>query len=847
MTSKTLGIELNSIIEAVLIKKEKFEIAINTLNNSTSEKIESLESIIEEIENTIYNLNNTIILLENKLYELQIDSGLFLDDTIFYRDILPSIKNNFREIFTNYLDLFSLYESQIESEIHQKLDELLLGIANNRDYNTNVFNYWLMKENVDINNEYKKEYFIDGTFGNKWHSGKFYDDYLNKDVDGSLEVFHLKQNKNEMYNDFSSGNPTPIYENIIYHPDYGMLHYRSIGNNSNRTGFLNPENGLPNINFEIISDDEFRGEITELAGINNIRFQTNFSENQLVNQNHKKIKYGVSLSHVASNNQSIIKTNESGQIQRKAFLHKICVHEPEEHLLPSLFFIGQNKDSETEFTKSFTKSDNNTESFLNPYRRITKETENSEVQISLLQNAFESDVESTLNENYQIPSQTDLFFGVASSLNLINYRNNKISNLIRNLSPNSNSYLNTDYYYDDILHEFGSEKIIVADCKNNSMEINSYDFFSNYIHKIYQDKQVQHICNYNKYQTNNNSILNTLGLLSNGAKYHVGKQLKENFFFCTLMLQNLDVSLYENLVLRNDSRLNNYSLIERFINLNSTLNNTSNLPTRDNTQTNYNYLDYCDLYINPLKFERYWWRNNESLYNSKDKIISYGQGFLFSPKNNQNYYSIINSSYNSLNMAYIDNTDINDIMNLIYEYQSKILEEEKKTSFASRIGELIYIPYSIENPNLIFNNKFAKAGSVLDKKEYSEAYSIFGDKYRDEINDDESFNIYNDFVLPSFRDKYLIGADSTNIMEIEEDAIPKLDFSIYFDTDSNLEDAKFTGPISKNKGEIPYIGINFGKYGYGGSSQKIEISTRSKSPITKGNDMRVDIYIRVKD
>lgn len=832
MTAKTLGSDLNSVIGAVLIKKTKFDILIKNLNKYTIEKTEALTELIKEIQETLINLNRTLYSLEIALEKTSYEIELFTDDTVYYKEVLPVLKEKFIDIFNTYLEIFALYEQQIEYEIGEKINVLLEKLVDNRRYSENIYNYELVSNHDILNSDKNSKYLLSHPYHSTWYFGKFYDEYLNKSIDGSLEIFHKRTRKNSKRIDFCSNEGNSIYENIFYHPDYGMLHYISTGKNSNASNYTDLDTQVPNINFDVLIDDEFKGEFTEIKNKVNTFYGNNKAESTKINKDNTESDFHMSFTHLSPSNESEAVLNSQNQLDRKTFIHKIAVHEAKDSLLPSLFFIGQNKDIDKTITTNFINSSNKNVAVLTPNRQQSILNDNNIGFNELETELIESDSNITRDFNMFLIALIEAYKPFSASIMILNYKNKVINKLASIFLDNRV----TNYIYDDFLNEFGSKKNIIGCSINTSKDITEYDLFENKIFRINQDYNNNHISNYNLVESN--ILIESNGLINSNQRFHLIKENKNDLFIAFTLLQNLNTELFTGL--RNDTRLNNYSAFERYFNQAAKILNKQNLPAKNNNKFILNYIDTYSLDNNALKYNRIWWHSFNVSYLKLFKASFFGLCLI--PYTKSDFYSIINSSKNELNIPKILDRDIDNIIFDIYKHINSDIYIHSSDNFISKIGELKYIPYDISNPIYLFDNKFAKSGSILQQKDYPDAFKIFGLKYIED-HPNKSCNPFKEFMLPNLADQYLIGAKDSDILEEDLDAIPNLKYKIDFDSDP---DKNYTGLLSNKPGD-KVIGTDEGLYGYGAVLSPIEIRHKSTSSKTKGNDARFDIYIRVKD
>ena len=216
--------------------------------------------------------------------------------------------------------------------------------------------------------------------------------------------------------------------------------------------------------------------------------------------------------------------------------------------------------------------------------------------------------------------------------------------------------------------------------------------------------------------------------------------------------------------------------------------------------------------------------------------------------NNQNGRKIYvhhGSTANYVNNKYLVKKDIEDIKFDFIKYISESNDEP--------LGTIKYLPYQKdEDIHPVFKSLYAKAGSVLSKKEYPEAYAIFKDDYAEDAI--ETFNPKTHFAIPNFRDRYLIGEYSNNsILPKITNSLPSFKFEIEFNDSSNSDNDTYkqdSGIISKKRIDKSIDNsFSLGEKGNGATIvESIEVETKGygKADINKGKDFRTDIWIKVR-
>lgn len=877
MSVKTLGSELNSIHDTILIKKSKFDSIVLSLQEYETNKTTELDNLLNEIKETSRNLNNVLYLLEEELEKLLNETDYYIDNTLYYEEVLPVIKDKFINIFNNYLTLFETYELQIEEIVGENIDNIINQIElSNKSYKFNIYN-------VNNTNNDSKNYLQAISHGNTWVSGKFSDEYLAKSITGSITTFHSKLKYDEKIIDYCDNQSNSIYEVVLYHPDYGMIYYKTTGSKESRP-IIDQKTKLPFYNIDVYSDG-FLGELSELKSQYEILYGINYIEESNSNSsNRRKIPFLSTFSNIATDTPDIKKFNSKGQLDTKFFIYKINVHEAPESVYPSLFFVGQNKDTDDSITKEFTKTDNSTTtSFINLHRSSLKQQTNNLYTTLEPHALLSNDTDENINENFKLNPQQDAagFIENNSSYFMINIRRNDISRLgsvMVNVSGSGTTIFN--YYYDDEYHKKAAKNTIIGTLKNTNIKRkNNNSFFNNlfdyWTSKVYQTIGMGHrfYPNYLKYKLNN--LNNKIYYRSNVSKiqsnqpFGVYQDLFSDNYVLGLSQVNLETNPEEfkntssnQTKLRNDSRLDYLPFLLRYLGSQFTLKKYSidNLPNQSDSYHDHNndlllgYEEYFDFYQDPNNLDIFWWMANDvRYYQQNPKILEY-MWYLDLPgslQTSNNFYSIINSTLNKNNVS--DQISEQDLI-WVKEQLNKYIDESfyQNTEYSSGdIGKLMIISYNIENPDIIFNGLYAKAGSVLKIDEYPEAFKIFQHKFDNDIDSDKSCNSLTEFALPNLSDKYILGADDNTILTKEDSILPKIDLKIKFDSESNSENSNFTGLISNTKpvgDNIPITGVITGSYGNGFNlSDKILIKHNSESLKNKGNDVRVDIYIKVRN
>lgn len=850
MNAKSFGVEINNILEQILVKKASFETLIKRLDEITKERTEELDSLIDEINTTSNNIANTLTKMETLFDSTVLATDSFIKDLDFYNRVLPTLKNKFISIFQNYLELFINYESQIREYIENKIDEIINTQNIQKGYKKNVFNYEVVKNDEHLSSYYNKKY-IHPTKGYHWYYGKFYDEYLKKDIDGSLSLFHWENTKIRRVHDFLGNSGNNIYEHIMYHPDYGMLYYRSIGRSENMTNYHFPTTQILNHNIEIVVDDDFKGEFSEVKNrITSWVRKDAWPETQTKNTEY--IPMGIELTHIST------KTNKDKQnMSESYFIHKINIQNDRISRLPHYFYIGQNKDIHVQanFTQTFTKNDNSTDTFLNPNRRTDKLYSGNNVMgykktwLKISNDAYYGDNDETINLNKSsspLPISVDQngFESAVESYYILNYRGKKLSLLSSSSNKVSNvqniSWWNTNDGLDlmdrGIVFLGYTKRNKTIDFKNrNGLFTRWYPFLTHHeknMQTVYTDSKL------NREEEYARVTPRPVGLMMSGSPIDIIQDMQTGMYMGSQLRQSPEFYRMNTINIRLNYRLirqiytYNYEVVNWNINTDNT--GPNNASGRHTWRITYNEAFY-PLVDDIGTLNKYWYYSN---YDSN--ITNYHANdcnFALIDPLGTDYNIVTGKVVNLIDSKRIFQRDIDDIV-------SELLEELTEIQ-AEPIGTLKYIPYDIKSPKTLFNGTYAKAGSVLNKNEYPEAYKIFGDKYVLEAS--EVITSSEEFAIPSFDDRYLIGGDSTNALEIDDDAIPKFDLEISFDSATAGDKTKYTGIITKEHiDDESVVGVHLGEIGKGGQLTNLEINHKSTASVTKGNDFRTDIYIRVK-
>lgn len=196
------------------------------------------------------------------------------------------------------------------------------------------------------------------------------------------------------------------------------------------------------------------------------------------------------------------------------------------------------------------------------------------------------------------------------------------------------------------------------------------------------------------------------------------------------------------------------------------------------------------------------------------------------------------SSRSLLNNTSLTKDDIDDVVESFY-YNL----EEKLAKYSSLlIGTIKFIPYSIENP--VFLGNYVKAGTILNKSDYPEAYSLFGDKYAEQYDTPME---EGKFALPNLYGRYLqFECDPEKTNKFYDDSIPDLGYTFEFsDREITEDNDKREGFLAENSDKDTSLLLAMGKSG-GVDRKKIKVRYNSSASITSGADFKLDYYIRVK-
>ena len=837
MLTKTLGLEITSIINQALLKRDEVLNLINKVLDEASDTCIQVDLIVKKIVDTIIETENSLNIIENELYNLEIKANEFSNMDSFYNDILPQTKEKYIQILESYFNLLFNFEEIIENKILVKINELKEQGNFERDINYNVYNYNSIKEE---SNEYSKDYLYPSVLDYTWYSGKFEDGYLDKEIVGSLSLFHIKEDKNERLIDFISGNSNTIYENILFHPDYGMIHYISTGVNQNNTSIMDPESMYSDYQHFIQVNDEFNGEISEIKNIPFVNHGT-FSEISGLSNESKLFKMFLNYSHIASNNQGSKKLLKDGSFEIKYFIHKIKALEPRDLEIPSYFFIGQNKDTDdANFTQYIDSKNASSESnrFLTPYRDRTKGTNWNIGSLKDVHNIL-LDTGETLNKDNKMISKTGLFTGFKSSQIIMNFRNNKFTLLQHRVVNNSNNQAISKYVYDTI--SYGANLTIPFTSRNSARLNHYYDLYENLTFRILPGV----VQNQDKTLVSGQGWINIHcvspiknGILHSCSRFDIVQNPFTSRFAGSFIQSNLMNASIPATSVRNDVHLFGATFLTKYEQ--GDLSRNAALTTYNKQLIfNYNIYEFFNIDNDNMRY-------NKVFYTSLIKDIWYRNtaytlnGYCNKTRGVNNLFSVIDGSANEINSGGAIDTAF------LEELKEKVKEELSVYSNNVPLGNIIAIPFSQDNPIFLYDNDnvYAKSGSVLNKEEFKEFYELIRNKYTP--NKYAEYDIMTEFVLPDLSNKYLVGTTTlNNALSTIDQIIPDLGLEITFDADIDEENSLYNGIISDQPGSdfLPVVG---GGYGIGLAKESIRIPHMSESAYTKGNDLRVDMYIKVK-
>lgn len=243
MNAKTFGAEINSILQQIIIKKSDFNALLNRLLEIVDETDEELNQLIDSIKETTRNVSNAISKMEKMFASLEERTNEYVNSNTLLEELFIKLKQKFITIFQEYLKIYSNYEKQIRDYLITSLENM---IANNQlnTYDYNVYNNQKIRQIKEINNDY---YRYNQPFGQyEWYSIKYDDKWIREQINfpdspvkmNWISLTKLEEVTDKVPLDGLGNGGSKIFDIVLYHPDRGMIYYRTNGFSENLTNYM---------------------------------------------------------------------------------------------------------------------------------------------------------------------------------------------------------------------------------------------------------------------------------------------------------------------------------------------------------------------------------------------------------------------------------------------------------------------------------------------------------------------------------------------------------------------------------------------------------------------------------
>ena len=845
----TLGRNIEEIISRVLVTRDELEIIKNSIKNIATDNIDEIDNILQlivESESIIDNEWNNY-LKEWKTMILEFNS--FIDESEWDKSIRDNLLKNFTNKLNLYLNQLLTIAKTIEEYFIELLDEKYTTTTTgfNLDKNPYLFN----RDDISEKSKNVREVFsLPDSIGYGWHSIKVYDDYLaTKKALLCINKFNRKYNgsKLDIYLKGSS-----IHETLIFHPDYGILNYVSNGMNRDNGGLVDHESRSQFIKVQIKNNDDFKGQFNEMKSYHYLKD----IENKKVEVEHGKNLipefYGILRNYIEEDFERL-----NGD---KYLIVKLKDNLPLQTNTPKIYQISKIVSDKESILEDFNYSyeDDRYEDFKSNISALTPYPINSDVteygssdnhpanSYSIGKEEFDtvsSDSNSTFVKHFPIITENIKPF--YNSSEFLNIQSNSINRIAHFMYIDSQSaFQMTSLLLSNNINDL-KNNIIFYKRRSYGKFRKEYDLFRNWVLKILPpDFTPIDDTKFLMWDYSHKSKLSQIKGINRGIIYGESpKQVFEDDFLNLFIINTINSYYKEDNV---DVKILYNDYVSRIIKSKGLWNTVIGRLTR------FNYHEYFDLFDSPNKYNDYFFTPFINVdKNPSEENNKYFKGLV---GNYDSYYSkniseseegeisdnisLNHSSRSLLNRGGLTEEDELEIMENFYlEMDEKYREYNKLT-----IGTIKFIPYDINNPD--FLGSYVKAGTKLKKSEYPDAYSLFGDMYAYQYEEDME---EDEFGTPILYDRFLeyTNTDADNsIGKLQEDQFPDFGYTMIFDENPENKDLR-EGFISENKETYTAISLSNGDSdGY--DKRKIKITHNTNSNITSGHAFKLDYYIKVK-
>lgn len=854
----TLGLNIERIYATILVTRDELEKLKDSIRNLASDNVEDINAIldnIDEVQATIEGEYNTFYKLWKKAIT---EFNSFMDETDWNNSILPVYKDMYAEKLNMFLDKFNSIVQICKDFFDTFLNEKY--VSSTVKYKLDRNPYWASRTDIAEKSEkVRKSFALPDTAGYNWYSAKLTDEYLQVKND-IVMINKFEHSKNTSLLDFVLKGNT-ITETLIFHPKYGTLNYISAGRERNTSGLVDKETQTPFLKVILKNMDEFDGQYNELKS----KYLTEDTSNNLGDLNYYKDRMMPEYTGLLRHNTKDSLTVSDGD---SYFIVKMRDNVPLKTNSPKNFHIsrasisGSNIEDSTfsSFTSGINVS-NKTESILYSYVTSVKEKSNkaySRKMDTLLLNIDKySELIKDNNEiltstfpiklNYKKDVIEGDIIGASYGVSFLNFQSERVLKAAvyfqRNEGDTEKNILVSEY---DIMKDgnIGYYK------RGGFGSYNSeYDLFRNYVLRI------RSIFN-NKYipMGEHKLLVSHLGN-EDVIRFKSGSHLFLDYPYEVLKDEIFRTINVNRLMINGSEQVSGYyaEKVTNHLIKGQTFCMQINIPWDEMffKPTVYSYNEYFDLFNNPNRYDdafaapylgsavsdavdgqsvTNFKKNYRTLYSASYQTSSTGV--------KSDVYTANNTSRSLLNNSSLSESDANTVKEGFFNEMDIKLANYKNLF----IGTIIFIPYEPTNPTIL--NGYAKAGSILSKTEYPEAYAIFGDKYSELLDTpiDEG-----KFALPNLYSRYLEYTNKEiDANQLHDDKLPDLDYTIKFtekDITTSIDNRE--GFLSEGQETLSALNLATGKSG-GTDRKKIKINYSSSATVTSGTDFKLDFYIKVK-
>ena len=853
----TLGLNIERIYATILVTRDELEKLKDNIRNLASDNIDIITSILDNIDGvqaTIEGEYNTFYKLWKKAIT---EFNSFIDDTDWNNIILPTYKDMYAEKFNLFLDKFNLIIQICKDFFDTFLNEKY--VSSTVKYKLDKNPYWSLRDDITEKSEKVRQSFaLPDTAGYNWYSAKLTDEYLQVKND-IIMINKFEHSKNTSLLDFVlKGNS--ITETLIFHPKHGMLNYISAGRERNTSGLVDKETQTPFLKVILKNMDEFDGQYNELKS-KYIAENTSDNLGDLNSYSDRMMPEYTGLLRHNTNDDLTVSNGDSYFIVKMRDNVPLKTNSPKNFHVSRASISGNNiTDSTFNTFSSNINTSNKSESILYSYVTTVKEKSDNAYSRKMDTLLLDIDKYSELikdnNEilvsnfpirlNYKKDVIEGDIIGASYGVSFLNFQSEKVLKAAvyfqRKEGDTEKNTLVSEY---DIMKDGN-----IGYYKHGGFGsyTNEYDLFRNYVLRI------RSIFN-NKYipMGEHRLLVGYLGT-EDVLRFKAASHLFLDYPYEVLKDELYRTINVNRLTINSSEQVSGYyseKVIDHLIK-GQTFGMQLNMPWEDTffKPTAYSYNEYFDLFNNPNRYDNAFVApylgsgissgvDNQSVTNFKKNYRTlYSLSYQESDGTKSDVYTTNNTSRSLLNNSSLSEIDTNTVKEGFFnEMDTKLAKY--KTLF---IGTIVFIPYEPTNPTIL--NGYAKAGSILSKSEYPEAYAIFGDKYSQLLDTPIE---EGKFALPNLYSRYLEYTNKeVDVNQFHDDKIPNLGYTIKYteeDTTSAIDNRE--GFLSEGQETLSALNLATGKSG-GTDRKKIKIDYNSSATITSGTDFKLDFYIRVK-